>query len=107
MTTAQTVRFLTTPLEPEAAGIASRAVVVNGVRWAVVEYEPGVLREEWCTEGHSGYVLAGEVAYEFEQRDRAPLTVRAGEGFTLPEGSGHRGRAGAEGARLFLIDRPG
>jgi hypothetical protein len=52
-------------------------------------------------------VLAGEVAYEFEQRDRAPLTVRAGEGFTLPEGSGHRGRAGAEGARLFLIDRPG
>jgi hypothetical protein len=38
-------------LKPEAPGIASRALDVNGVRWALVEYEPGVLREEWCPEG--------------------------------------------------------
>src|SRR5689334_21994111 len=51
----------------EAPGIASRALDVNGVRWAIVEYEPGVLREEWCTEGHSGYLLAGEIEYEFQE----------------------------------------
>lgn len=107
MSESQKISFPTTALQPEAPGIASRAVVVNGVRWAVVEYEPSVLREEWCENGHSGYVLEGEVEYEFEQGDRAPLAARAGEGFTLPQGSGHRGRAGTEGARLFLIDRPG
>lgn len=104
MSEPQAVPFLTTATEPEAPGIASRAVRVNGVRWAVVEYQPGVLREEWCEEGHSGYVLEGGVVYEF-QDGRAALAVRAGEGFTLPDGSGHRGRAGAGGARLFLIDR--
>lgn len=105
---ARSVTFAGQPLAPEAPGIASRSVEVNGVRWAVVEYEPSVLREEWCGEGHSGFVLAGEVTYEFEGDDRPPLHVRAGEGLTLPDGaSRHRGRAGPEGARLFLIDRAG
>jgi hypothetical protein len=104
MDESQVVPFHETALAPEAPGIASRAVVVGGVRWAVVQYEPGVLREEWCDEGHSGYVVDGDVAYEF--RDGRPaLEVRAGEGFKLAEGSGHRGRAGAGGACLFLIDR--
>jgi hypothetical protein len=100
------VPFTGTPPQPEAPGIASRAVMVNGVRWALVEYESGVLRDEWCEEGHSGFVLDGEVAYEFQ--DGAPtLTARAGQGFMLTRGTGHRGRAGPDGVRLFLIDRAG
>lgn len=106
MSEPQIVPFAATASEPEAPGIASRAVQVNGVRWAVVQYEPGVLREEWCDEGHSGYVLEGAVVYEF-QDGRPALAVRGGDGFTLPDGSGHRGRAGADGVRLFLIDRAG
>jgi quercetin dioxygenase-like cupin family protein len=94
------------PLEPEAPGIASRAIDVHGVRWALVEYEPGVLREEWCDAGHSGYVLDGEIAYE-RPDGGDPLRLRAGDGFTLADGDRHRGRAGADGARLFLIDRAG
>ena len=100
------IRFAEDPLEPEAPGIASRATDVAGVRWALVEYEPGVLREEWCEEGHSGYVLEGEVTYAFSS-GRAPLALRAGDGFALPDGEAHRGQAGAEGVRLFLIDRAG
>jgi quercetin dioxygenase-like cupin family protein len=102
----RTIEFSSLPFEPEAPGIASHATEVNGVRWAVVQYEPGVLREEWCVEGHSGYLLEGEVTYEFEDGDE-PLQVVAGEGFLLPDGAGHRGRAGSSGARLFLIDRAG
>jgi hypothetical protein len=101
------VPFSTTALGPEAPGICSRAVEVNGVRWAVVEYGAGVLREEWCEEGHSGYVLAGEIEYEFRQDDLEPLVLERGDGFTLSDGSAHRGRAGDSGARLFLIDRAG
>ena len=106
MTDARAVPFDSAPLEPEAPGIASRAQDVGGVRWAVVEYEPGVLREEWCEEGHSGYVLKGEITYEFVAGG-TPLHATTGQGFTLPDGHGHRGRAGAEGAQLFLIDRAG
>ncbi len=100
------VRFAEHPLEPEAPGIASRATDVAGVRWALVEYEPGVLREEWCEEGHSGYVLEGDVTYAFTS-GREPLALGAGDGFALPDGEAHRGQAGAGGVRLFLIDRAG
>lgn len=93
-------------LEPEAPGISSRAVPVNGVRWAMVHYEPGVLREEWCDEGHSGFVVEGDVTYEFEDGSPA-LHVVAEQAFTLAAGPGHRGQAGPQGARFFLIDRAG
>ena len=101
---AHVVEFADRPLEPEAEGIASRAVGVNGVRWALVEYEPATLREEWCREGHSGYVVEGDITYEFDD-GAPPIRATAGQAFRLPEGQGHRGRSGAAGARLFLIDR--
>jgi quercetin dioxygenase-like cupin family protein len=107
MAESQRVSFSTARLAPEAPGISSRAIDVNGVRWAVVEYEPDVLRDEWCNESHSGYVLAGEIEYEFQQGDRESLVLKQGDGFTLGDGSAHRGRAGSSGARLFLIDRAG
>ena len=91
------------PSEAEAPGIASRAVDVDGTRWALVEYEPDVLREEFCDVGHSGYVLRGEVTYEFADGGE-PLRVQAGDGLVLPGAREHRGRSGPEGVTLFLID---
>ena len=86
MSEPQIVPFAATASEPEAPGIASRAVEVNGVRWAVVQYEPDVLREEWCSEGHSGYVLEGAVVYEF-QDGRPALAVRRARGSRCPTGA--------------------
>jgi hypothetical protein len=38
---------------------------------------------------------------------RDPLALHEGDAFTLADGEAHRGRAGADGVRLFLIDRAG
>jgi hypothetical protein len=103
-TDTQVVDFVERPLEPEAEGIASRAIQVNGVRWALVEYEPSTLREEWCDEGHSGYVVDGDITYEFDD-GASPIHLSVGQAFRLSEGQGHRGQSGVAGARLFLIDR--
>jgi uncharacterized cupin superfamily protein len=86
--------------------IRSRAAEVLGSRWAVVEYGPHAARDEWCTDGHRGYVLAGRIEYEFD--DGSPLlAVGEGEAFFLAAGTGHRGRnPGATVTRLFLIDDP-
>jgi len=86
--------------------IHSRAAEALGQRWAIVEYERGARRDEWCTDGHRGLVLAGEIEYEFA--DGSPtLAVVQGQGFFLAAGTGHRGRNTAETAtRLFLIDDP-
>ena len=93
--------------EDEAPGVSARVAEVEGARWALVEYAPGAARPEWCADGHRGYVVAGAVEYEFDD-GREPLRVLAGQAFRLPGGPPeHRGRnAGAEPARLFLIDDP-
>ena len=90
----------------EGLGIRARAAQAAGSRWAIVEYGPGAERDEWCTDGHRGYVLEGTIEYELD--DGSPsLAFRQGQGFVLAAGTGHRGRnqSGAV-TRLFLIDDP-
>jgi hypothetical protein len=98
------VAFSSFDTAPEAPGIASETTEIGGHRWARVRYEPGVLREEWCDEGHEGFVLEGEITYAFQ--DGTPsLELTAGEAFSLPGARVHRGTAGPQGALLFIIDR--
>ncbi|HEY6579626.1 MAG TPA: hypothetical protein VIZ60_00700 [Rubrobacter sp.] len=102
------VPFDERPWTDDAPGISAREVDVGGARWATVEYGEGVGREEWCEEGHRGFVLFGEIEYEFDD-GRTPLRAKENEAFLLPPaplGDGaHRGRNLAPGpTRLFLID---
>ena len=104
----QRVPFDRLPWTDDAPGIRAREAEVSGARWATVEYSPGVGREDWCEEGHRGYVLKGEIEYEFDDGS-APLRAKEGEAFLLlpaPFGGGaHRGRNLAAGpTHLFLID---
>jgi hypothetical protein len=92
----------------DGPGIRARETDVEGKRWAIVEYSEGVSREEWCDEGHRGYVISGKIEYEFDD-GREPLRASEGEAFRLPParlGDGaQRGRNRAPGpTRLFLID---
>lgn len=102
----QLVALDATPPEPDVPGITARALEVDGVRWALVEYEAGARREQWCHDGHAGYVIAGAIEYEFE--DGTPsLGANEGQAFSLATGRGHRGRNVGDGpTRLFLVDEP-
>ena len=101
------VDFPSLDWEEEGAGIRALVAQAAGSRWAVVEYGPGAARDEWCTDGHRGYVLEGAIEYDFEDGS-GPLALSRGHGFVLAAGTGHRGRnPGETTTRLFLIDDPG
>ena len=92
----------------DAPGIRAREAEVEGARWATVEYGAGAARDDWCEEGHRGFVLAGEIEYRFDD-GREPLRAAAGEAFFLPPaplgGGAHQGRNPSGGlTRIFLID---
>ena len=90
--------------EDEAPGIRAQVAPAAGTRYAVVEYEPGAQRPDWCREGHHGFVLDGSLEFEFAD-DGEPLRLRAGQAFVLAPGRGHRGRNTAHGVtRFFLVD---
>lgn len=92
----------------DAPGIRAKEAEVDDSRWAIVEYEEGAGREEWSEDGHRGFVMAGEIRYEFDD-GRSPLRASEGEAFFLPvarpgEGA-HRGTNLADKpTRLFLTD---
>ena len=95
-----------TPWADDVPGIRAREAHVDGRRWAIVEYAAGARREEYCLDGHAGYVLEGEIEYEFSDGD-PPMVVSQGDAFTLATGRGHRGRNTRDSSsRLFLIDDP-
>ena len=94
----------------EAPNIRAREVEVDGARWATVEYGASARREDWCEDGHRGFVVSGGIEYEFDD-GRPPLRAAEGEAFLLPPASigngAHRGRNVAqEATTLFLIDDP-
>jgi hypothetical protein len=94
----------------DAPGIRAKEAEADGSRWATVEYEAGAKREEWCEDGHRGFVIFGEIEYEFDDGSE-PLRATEGEAFFLPvarRGEGaHRGRNLADKpTRLFLVDIP-
>ena len=105
---ARRVTFGELPWAEDAPGIRAREVAVKAARWATVEYEAGAAREDWCEEGHRGFVISGEIEYEFDDGS-GPLRASEGEAFFLPPallgGGAHRGRNPSEApTRLFLID---
>jgi quercetin dioxygenase-like cupin family protein len=100
------VDFASLAWEDEGPGIRARAEQAAGSRWAIVEYGPGAARDEWCTDGHRGYVVEGLIEYEFDDGAPPPL-LEGGQGFVLAAGTGHRGRNVSDRpARIFLIDDP-
>lgn len=94
--------------QDDGPGIRSQEVEIGGARWAIVEYDGGARRDDWCEEGHRGYGISGKIQYEFDD-GREPLRVSAGQAFRLPasylnEGA-HRGsNPSHEPTQLFLID---
>jgi Cupin domain len=95
-----------TPWADDVPGIRARETRIDGRRWAIVEYAPRARREEYCVDGHAGYVLEGEIEYEFSDGE-PPMVVSQGDAFTLATGRGHRGRNTRDSSsRLFLIDDP-
>lgn len=98
------VDFATVVSREEEPGIVSRALVLDGERWALVRYGPGAERAEPCLDGHRGYVVQGRISYELDKGER--LEVRGGSAFWLPPGIAHRGMNSTEETLLFLVDVP-
>jgi quercetin dioxygenase-like cupin family protein len=100
------VRFADISWSDDVPGIRVRETLIDGRRWAIVEYAPGARREEWCVDGHGGFVLSGAIEYEFS--DGGPsLSLGEGDAFALSTGRQHRGANRSSGpTRLFVIDDP-
>lgn len=79
----QKAAFDETEWQDDGPGIRGQEVEIEGARWIVVEYGGGAHRDDWCDQGHRGYVISGAIQYEFDD-GREPLHISKGQAFHLP-----------------------
>ena len=93
------------PLVEQGPGLKVReAVSPFGIALRYQERAPGGPEPEWCTTGHSVFVLSGRIRYRFDGH-----TVEAGAGDMLhiPAGAAHRHKpsvVGGEVVRYVLTE---
>ncbi len=97
------VDFGSMPWQQPRAGTRFKAREQDGWRLRLAEFTGDFVEPEWCTKGHIGYVLEGEMEVDFHGR---VVTFRAGDGLFIPPGDehGHKARVLSGTARVFLVE---
>jgi quercetin dioxygenase-like cupin family protein len=100
------VDFEALPWEQAAAGVRFKAGEQGGRRLRLAEFAREFVEPDWCTRGHIGYVLAGEMAVDFHGKT---VTFRAGDGLFIPPGSehGHKAKVLTDFVRVILVEELG
>jgi hypothetical protein len=97
------VDFGSIPWEQPAAGVRFKAYEQAGRRLRLAEFTRDFVEPDWCTKGHIGYVLEGQMEVSFHGR---VVTFRSGDGLFIPPGSdhGHKARVLTDLVRVILIE---
>ena len=98
------IEFKNMRWERPAPGVRHKAYVRGGQRIRLVEFSEGFTEPDWCTRGHIGYVLDGQISIDFNSE---AIDFNAGDGMFIPEGeeSRHIGRvAGGEKALVIPFE---
>ena len=97
------VDFGSMPWEEPAAGVRCKACEQDGRRLRLAEFTRDFVEPDWCTKGHIGYVLEGEMELDFHGK---VVTVRTGDGLFIPSGGkhGHKARVLTDVVRIVLVE---
>ncbi len=84
-------------------GARFKAYQEDGRRLRLVEFTKDFTEPEWCTKGHIGYVLAGEMAIDLDGR---VVHYSAGDGIFISagEGSKHKVKVLTDVVRLIAVE---
>ena len=73
--------------ETPAPGVRYKVYTHDNHKIRLVEFTEEFVEDDWCTKGHTGYILEGNLLIEFNE---SLSTFRAGDGFFIPEGEENR-----------------
>jgi len=97
------VDFGSIPWEQPAPGVRFKAHEQDGRKLRLAEFTKGFVEPDWCTKGHVGYVLEGEMEVDFRGQT---VAFRAGDGLFIPPGSehGHKARVLSDTVKVVLVE---
>ena len=97
------IRFGDMEWELPRDGMRAKRICIESSEIRIVEFRPELSHPEWCTNGHVGYVISGELEIRFANQTE---TYGPGDGIFIPAGQSHKHVpcAKSKRVRLFLYD---
>jgi len=81
------IDFKSTKWQIPANGVRFKAYEQNGRKLRLVEFSKEFVEPDWCTKGHIGYILEGQMEIDF---DGTKEIFGPGDGVFIPSGEKHK-----------------
>ena len=94
------INFENMDWERPAPGVRQKVHTIGDRRMRLVEFSEGFVEQDWCTRGHAGYVLEGNMSVDF---DGMIIDFKAGDGIDIPEGAENRHKAKIAVGKMALL----
>jgi quercetin dioxygenase-like cupin family protein len=97
------VDFESIQWETPTVGIKCKAYEQEGRKLRLVEFSKEFVEPVWCTKGHIGYILEGQMEIDF---DGNVIVFGPGDGLFIPAGQEHKhkGRVLTDKVKVILVE---
>ena len=97
------VDFESIPWETPANGVRFKAFEKGGRKLRLVEFSKEFVEADWCTKGHIGLILEGQMEIDFDGKIEV---FGPGDGVFIPEGPQHKhkGRVLTDKVKAILVE---
>ncbi len=97
------IDFESMPWESPATGVRSKAYERNGKKLRLVEFSKEFVEPDWCSKGHIGYILEGQMEIDFDGKKEV---FGPGDGVFIPAGRQHKhkGRVLTDKVKAILVE---
>jgi ethanolamine utilization protein EutQ (cupin superfamily) len=84
------IDFKTMPWETPGVGVRFKVYEQDGRKLRLAEFTKDFVETDWCTKGHIGYVLDGQMEIDF---DGKVIMFGPDDGLFIPAGERHKHKA--------------
>ena len=97
------IDFKTIEWESPVNGIRFKAYEQKGRKLRLVEFLKEFVESDWCTKGHIGYILEGQMEIDFNGKKEI---FGPGDGVFIPSGEKykHKGKVLTEKFKVILVE---
>lgn len=94
------IQFDSIPWQEKASGFRQKEISKNNKKLRLIEITPDFVESDWCTAGHVGYVIKGELNIKFSEKT---IQLHQGDGLWIEAGELHKHKAYVEDGLVELL----
>jgi quercetin dioxygenase-like cupin family protein len=95
------INFESMDWQTPAVGVKCKAYQQGGRKLRLVEFAKEFVEHDWCTKGHIGYILEGQMEIDF---GRKVIVFGPGDGVFIPAGEKHKAKVLTDTAKAILVE---